>query len=574
MFTSGALAVPVGVGVTIGYWVADAGVRWVPSTLGFLAVFVAVGLVLMAVGSHLGATESKPRQKRIVSLAVLAALAIAVRIGVWYASTPSVLSARPEPEFLTIYRADAQQMTDLDRGLYSARATLTATVPANGVLDADAERVVADAWAAYVNQAFALDQLRRFYEDYYHLDLSRLERRRHTLAFLLTFAAELALFEHTLVLQDAVAKNSNVVKFLDLPRPSHHLAAESWTAAKDDLLGVSDYSRVVAGQQYMAYLATLHAVDDDVRAAGYGWLWEDVAARIDRIAAHPSAKVAFESVTGDLGPLQRSAKNFSFPVQKGVAEWMGDTRVKRAGRYLIDEAMLDDFETYLAPGDVMLARKNWYLSNVGLPGFWPHALLYAGSREAIATAFDDDPAVKAWVKTMGHERFSTYLATTYPQAWANADRRPIVEAVSEGVVQSDLHHAGGDYVAALRPDLPALAKAKAIDRAYRFLGRPYDFDFDFATDHALVCTELVWRSYRPEGGTPGLRLPLSKIAGRLTLPANDIARVYREEQNAGVPQFSLVRFIEGREHHQDAVERGADEFAATVDRSKWDFGQP
>ncbi len=35
----------------------------------------------------------------------------------------------------------------------------------------------------------------------------------------------------------------------------------------------------------------------------------------------------------------------------------------------------------MEPGDIIVARQNWYLSNIGLPGFWPHAELYVGTPE-------------------------------------------------------------------------------------------------------------------------------------------------------------------------------------------------
>lgn len=178
--------------------------------------------------------------------------------------------------------------------------------------------------------------------------------------------------------------------------------------------------------------------------------------------------------------------------------------------------------------------------------------------------------------------FSEHLARRFPSAWAQrhlAPRGPgqplvVIEAISEGVVQNSLGHVTGDYVAALRPRLPPVAKARAIVRAFGFLDRPYDFDFDFATDDALVCTELVWRSYRPHDGEPGLRIEPPVIAGRRTLPAHAFAQLYARERAAGTPQLDFVAFIEGNEHNKTAHQSDEAGFLATVARSKWDVGQP
>ena len=76
-----------------------------------------------------------------------------------------------------------------------------------------------------------------------------------------------------------------------------------------------------------------------------------------------------------------------FPLQKGVAEWMGDTRFAKESRRLVSDAQLHEFRKKLEPGDIVLERRNWYLSNVGLPGFWPHAALHTGTRQEILAAF-------------------------------------------------------------------------------------------------------------------------------------------------------------------------------------------
>jgi hypothetical protein len=226
----------------------------------------------------------------------------------------------------------------------------------------------------------------------------------------------------------------------------------------------------------------------------------------------------------------------------------------------------------------MLSRKNWYVSNVGLPGFWPHALLYVGAPDKLAAYFDD-PEVRAWVeRTTGRvESLPDMLAHTHPSAWLRYQSGDgegsyrVIEAISEGVSLNTLAHASGDYLAVMRPRLSKLAKAQAIVAAFGHLDKPYDYDFDFATDHALVCTELVWRSYRAGPGKDGLEIPLVDMAGRKTLPANQIAALFAAERGRADAQLEFVYFLDAIEHEHAAFVAGEDAFAASHARVKWDI---
>jgi Permuted papain-like amidase enzyme, YaeF/YiiX, C92 family len=144
-----------------------------------------------------------------------------------------------------------------------------------------------------------------------------------------------------------------------------------------------------------------------------------------------------------------------------------------------------------------------------------------------------------------------------------------LEAISEGVAFTTLEHAAGaDHVAALRPRLPAVEKAAALLRAFGYAGRPYDFDFDFRTDAALVCSELVYKAYEPGPGRQGLRLPLVEVLGRPVLPPNDVVRVFDREFGKPTAQLDLVRFLDGR-RATSAVEGDAEAFRRSWRRPKW-----
>jgi hypothetical protein len=226
----------------------------------------------------------------------------------------------------------------------------------------------------------------------------------------------------------------------------------------------------------------------------------------------------------------------------------------------------------------MLERREWYLSNVGLPGFWPHAVLYVGTAETRRKIFDD-PEVRTWVKSKGQPDgdFEGLLQTKYPDAYAmslavqeDGNRPRLLEAIGKGVVFTTLEHsAAADSLCVLRPRLPLKERAVAIWRAFHYVGRPYDYNFDFMTDSAIVCTELVYKSYQECPDSRGLKLPLVNILGRLAIPANELVRQFDADYGTAGQQYDLVLFLDGIEKSKKAVENSADEFRQSWRRPKW-----
>jgi hypothetical protein len=244
---------------------------------------------------------------------------------------------------------------------------------------------------------------------------------------------------------------------------------------------------------------------------------------------------------------------------------------------LISQTQIQKLQPKLNPGDVLLVRREWFLSNIGLPGFWPHAALYIGTPEE-RQRFFADPQLAAWVKTQGEasgdfekllqSRSAAYALSLQPQP--NEHQTRIVEAMSEGVSFTALEHcADADSVVVLRPLLSKTEKATAILRAFHYAGRPYDFNFDFATDSELVCTELVFKSYEPTQGRHGLHLPLVEMLGRKLLPANEIVRLFDSQYDTAEAQFQFVTFLDGFEREREAVETGVEQFRKSWQRPKW-----
>ena len=590
---AGQLTLPLGIGAGLGYLAADQEVRLMPTMLGVLLVWAFVGLVAITIGRALSgkalAWEGRTVRirRRIVVAIALASLALVGRLGVWWTEQPTALTRLTEAEFETAFVLDAQRYRTHAAALDRLNDRLAAAdVPRAGkeaMLTPEEEALLRESWVAMSDVAMDLDQLRRFWEDWYRYDPSRVERAEHVRSFLLTYAAELALYEAGARLSQRILANNNAVHFLDAPHPDAGLPSGTFSRFREQVLGTRDQARIVAGEQYIDTVGKgLHARREASRL-GVGWLWDAVQrheANIDRVA--PIDRAAL-TVRADTQLLKRSVQRTWFPIQKNTAEWMGDVRVRRIGWYLVDDATIAQVEPLLQPGDILMSRKNWYLSNVGLPGFWPHGLLYTGTPEQF-TAYFDDASVRAWLATQPGEPagLGAHLAATNPVAWADflaghpagddAEAEPwkVIEAISEGVSFNTWGHAAGDYLAAMSPRFGKVERARAMVRAFEQYQRPYDFDFDFATDHAVVCTELVWRAWRTEDDLPGLDLPLVRLAGRMTLPANELARIYDEQADDPNRELDFVFFIDAHEKDQTVVISDEAAFRASWKRTKWD----
>lgn len=114
------------------------------------------------------------------------------------------------------------------------------------------------------------------------------------------------------------------------------------------------------------------------------------------------------------------------------------------------------------PGDVLLRGYVDYLDGYFIPGMFSHVGLYVGN-----------------------------------------DR--VIHAMSGGVFEEDiLTFCRCDYMGVVRPIAPASIKNEAIVKAYKCIGRPYDFGFDFNDHSSVCCTELIHCVYESVASELGI----------------------------------------------------------------------
>lgn len=273
--------------------------------------------------------------------------------------------------------------------------------------------------------------------------------------------------------------------------------------------------------------------------------------------------------------LENFSENAVFPLKRRVASWFGNVKVKRSHTYLISPEEVQSHRGKFKPGDILLQRREWYLSNLGIPGFWTHAALYVGDPSEWGF-LSSDMEVTAWAQQNGASNFYELMQKKFSSVFMNGQtgetyaRLNVIEAIGHGVVQTALEESAHcDSLAILRPNVTNLDKATAIYRAYGYLGRPYDYRFNFSSDDALVCSELVFKAYIPGQLTKGLSFSSQYVAGSLMVTPNSIAKSYSDEIKSPDKQYELVLFLDGQEKTRNSKIGSREEFATSWVRPKW-----
>ncbi len=437
-------------------------------------------------------------------------------------------------------------------------------------------------WAAFFDYFASTELIRQRYWDFVKVP-SLTQPKKHAWGFLLTHGALTTILAHGLTYAELTNGRKQLEVLLDEPSAEYGIPERAFAHFKEKVIHVSTATQLYTGDTYREQLRPILAKSGALNFKLAPWVIQEMkenskAARGKLLKRGPAF---FTTAAKDI--VKDSTQRAIFPVQKSVAEWMGDTRVKRQGKPLISREQVFKVMEKMEPGDIIVARQNWFLSNIGLPGFWPHAELYLGTPDMLAAYFDGDAEVKAWLATLPGQpkTFGEHLSKAFPAKWTqytgkdeHGDPIRIIESISEGVSFTGPEHGMRvDYMGVMRPRLSRKDKALAIVRAFTYQGRPYDFNFDFFSDQTLVCTELVYKSYAPSQDVKGIKIDLVDVAGRRTLPANEIVKLFDLEYDKPDRQLDFVAFLDGREDKKGAIEEDALSFRKTYQRMKWDIAQ-
>jgi len=426
---------------------------------------------------------------------------------------------------------------------------------------------ILDKWVSYVACYNGLNEIRKKYKN--ELILKHTEDSHTKFKnVLLIYASTIAIRKNSVLLANIIDKNKYLEPMLNESRPEYNINKKQYYYITQEITEISYMISLFRNKHYFDFMVNYYEA--------YGYERDERERELLHYASNNYLNVVklvknhrnivFNNMLDFFG---KNVFDFWFPFQKWVAiSITGVDYSSRKEKYVSNED-IDIIKAELQPGDILLKRNNYQLTNIGLPGFWTHSGIYIGCLEELDKHFKDMP--------LGNYLcVSEYVKVNYPKVYdslcdkSRNNRQYIIEVIAPGVVINPLDAiAKVDYFAALRPKLSKEDKLKALFAAFESLGKAYDYNFDIMTDNALFCSELIYKSYLCSSNKKGLTFNLEAKAGRLLLSPNSIIKKFDVEFDSENAEFDFVVFYDGNERERKAIRKDAKDLKITWKRSKW-----
>jgi len=330
-------------------------------------------------------------------------------------------------------------------------------------------------------------------------DLRRIQQVWQWRCFVLGYTSACLIVRVDRLLLETVADHTVTQRKLNEGSEAHRIPRKQYTAIFESFTDALKASRMEAAMRFARRnRRRLRSMADDPVVGGM------VRSLADREKAlDPSRRHYLRRVIAFLSHwFRRQGASASQQSLFAALEASGRVASELRDRWApcrVDGSVRDRIALLLRPGDVLVTRHDRAVTNLFLPGYWPHAALYVGSEEdrrRLGVEVDDRRAAR----------------------WCG-DRR-VLEALKDGVLFRPLEETlAVDAVAVIRPQLEDAELACGLARAAAHEGKLYNFDFDFFRSDRLVCTEVAYRAF---DGLGPIRIQLQERTGRPTLSAEDL----------------------------------------------------
>ena len=284
---------------------------------------------------------------------------------------------------------------------------------------------------------------------------AELDDEHRPAAFLTAFAAAVVLVDAARFLRETVHDRPLVRQKLNQPAPEFGIEGGVYDRVQKSLVSSRNAWHLYhAIQYYRENEPQLRDRAADLELAPVMEIIDRLKHRLD-VSLTQFTRAKLRTRVSQL--LRKLCRNLFGQAMYGLQKWCGealsDKYVRTGHRPALPTDIAPRLQALLCPGDVIVVRKEYALTNYFLPGYWPHAALYLGNVESLR-------ALEAGVKDDHRPRWRRLLEA----AGEGEDR--VLESMRDGVLVRTLSSPfASDSAVILRPKLAASEVGRALGGA-------------------------------------------------------------------------------------------------------------
>ena len=364
---------------------------------------------------------------------------------------------------------------------------------------------------AYINLQQRLGQLAQRYQPLTEMDESQLARveidpRQRRTAVMVSLIAALTVYDNYLSLR-SILQDNRLRRLANAPDVGYGIEADELRRFVEGLYSSDNRARVrklldwhEADQteadpetENEFFLRTAIESSASYHYAREITLEEKVRQRVEH------TRQRFVDALDDLGKSTLGTLSKIFGNGVGLVE---TRKGKLWQRQDVEQHLLD----LLQPLDILLEKTPFRLTDYFIPGHFGHVAIWMGT-------YHELDQMGIWE----HEIFAEDRYRAYREMVKTG--HSVLEALRTGVELNTLEEfLNVDDLVVLRPVyLDQQEIAETLIRAFRQVGKAYDFNFEVETTDKIVCSELPYHVY------PGIDWQTNRQLGRYTINPDDVA---------------------------------------------------
>lgn len=328
-----------------------------------------------------------------------------------------------------------------------------------------------------------------------------------TRGVMLALAASLTLYDTYLATAAVLNEDKRIRRFLDSCDIGYGMDGDQLHALSVQMTSITNLSYM---RQLTAYYRD-HRTDVEALAlehkdAAYLMLLIDQSPALEILRDGGDDEVLARRMDGRAQRLLDNLQELNRRGMGGLSKVFGNTVglfESRVGKLRDDGSAYATLREALRPGDIILEKTPFRLTDKLIPGYFGHAALWLGDEADLrALGIWDHPAVQ-------------------PHQPALQEERQVLEALRGGVQMNTLaHFMNVDDLVVLRdPRLTERRLRGILVRGFRQVGKRYDFNFDVDTTDRIACAELIYLAHAD------IPWQADRKAGRYTLSPDRIAEL-------------------------------------------------